>query len=285
MAKLAVSLNGNATNFLEVSRYTWGVDRGCGMVVYADGVMLMNFLVDVLLIMGTNRLTGYPVMAGRASVGAALGSVYSGACLLPGFRFLGGNLWRILCLAAMSGIAFGWNRGSVKRGAFLVLLSMALGGMAIGMGQGSVLTILFCAGGVYLFCNLWAGQVKKRRFSQLELCYKGSARKITALVDTGNLLTDPLTGQNVTVVSGRIAREMLGLPEEMLSDPVKALMYSSVTGLRLIPYKALGKSNGLLPAVMMDEVRINGKTAGRLVAFSPELTGEDGFEALTGGTF
>ena len=60
------------------------------MVIYADGVMLLNFLVDALLIMGTNRLTGYPVMVGRTASAAALGSLYSGACLLPGFRFLGG---------------------------------------------------------------------------------------------------------------------------------------------------------------------------------------------------
>ena len=80
------------------------------MVIYADGVMLLNFLVDALLIMGTNRLTGYPVMVGRTASAAALGSLYSGVCLLPGFRFLGGNLWRITSLAVMSGIAFGWIR-------------------------------------------------------------------------------------------------------------------------------------------------------------------------------
>ena len=253
------------------------------MVIYADGVMLLNFLVDVLLIMGTNRLTGRPVMAGRASAGAALGSLYSGACLLPGFRFLGSNLWRVVSLAAMSGIAFGWNRGSLKRGMFFVLLSMALGGIAIGLGKGSVWTVLFSASGLYLFCLLCSGQVQRRNFSQLELRYGDQVWKITALQDTGNLLTDPMTGQSVTVVSGRIAREMLGLTEETLSDPVKAVTDSGVRGLRLIPYKALGKAKGLLPALILDDVRVNGRKTGRLVAFSPEITGEDGFEALTGG--
>lgn len=254
------------------------------MVIYADGVILLNFLVDALLIMGTNRLTGYPVMAGRASAGAALGSLYSGICLLPGFRFLGGNLWRVASLAAMSCIAFGWNRGCLKRGMFLVVLSMALGGVALGLGKGSVWTVLFSAAALYLFCNLCAGQVKQRSFLQLELGYGGNTWKVTALQDTGNLLTDPVTGQSVTVVSGRIAREMLGLRAEALADPVKVLTESKITGLRLIPYKALGRPNGLLPALMLDEVRVDGKPAGRLVAFSPEITGEDGFEALTGGS-
>ena len=251
------------------------------MVVYADAVMLMNFLVDILLIMGTNRLTGRPVMAARASAGAALGSLYSGVCLLPGFRFLGGSLWRIVSLAAMSGIAFGWNRGSLKRGLFFVLLSMALGGMAIGLGKGSVWTVLICAVVLYLFCTIFAGQVQKRRYSQMELRYGGKTWKITALQDTGNLLTDPVTGQSVTVVSGRIAREMLGLSEEALSDPVKAV--TEWAGLRLIPYRALGRSRGLLPAIVLEDVRLDGEPVGRLVAFSNEISGEDGFEALTGG--
>jgi stage II sporulation protein GA (sporulation sigma-E factor processing peptidase) len=255
------------------------------MVIYADGVMLMNFLVDALLLMGTNRLTGRPVMAVRASAGAALGSIYSGACLLPGFHFLGGFLWRMLSLAAMTGIAFGWDRSSIKRCLFFVLLSMALGGIAIGVGKGSLWTVLLSAVGLYLFCVICSGQVKKRRFSRMELRYGERVWKVTALVDTGNLLTDPLTGQSVTVVSGRIAREMLGLTEEVLSDPVRSVAHGGVRGLRLIPYKALGKTGGMLPALMLDDVRIDGREGGRLVAFSPEITGEDGFEALIGGGF
>ena len=254
------------------------------MVIYADGVMLMNFLVDALLLMGTNRLTGRPVMAVRASAGAALGSIYSGACLLPGFHFLGGFLWRMLSLAAMTGIAFGWDRSSIKRCLFFVLLSMALGGIAIGLGKGSLWIVLLSAVGLYLFCVICSGQVKKRRFSRMELRYGERVWKVTALVDTGNLLTDPLTGQSVTVVGGRIAREMLGLSEDALANPVGILEKGDHPGLRLIPYRSLEQRCGLLAALPMDEVRIDGKTAGRLVAFSPELRGQEGFEALTGGT-
>ena len=59
------------------------------MRVYVDGVMLLNFLVDYLLLLGTNRLSGHPSDSRRLLASAVLGAVYSGACLLPGFRFLG----------------------------------------------------------------------------------------------------------------------------------------------------------------------------------------------------
>lgn len=254
------------------------------MTVYADGVMLMNFLVDFLLIMGTNRLTGYPLKAARASAGAAVGSLYSGACLLPGFRFLGGTLWRIVSLAAMSGIAFGWNLGSVRRALFLVFLSMALGGMAIGLGNGSAVALALAVIIMILFCVMGGGKIRRRRFVTLELRHRDIRRKLTALVDTGNLLSDPLTGQSVTVVGTNIAWEMVGLSREQLLDPVGTLAKTNITGLRLIPYRTVGKPAGMLLAISMDEVRINGEIAGRIVAFSPEMFEEEGFGALTGGT-
>lgn len=253
------------------------------MVIYADGVMLLNFLVDALLIMGTNRLTGYPVMVGRTASAAALGSLYSGVCLLPGFRFLGGNLWRIASLAVMSGIAFGWNRGSIRRALFLVILSMALGGMAIGLGGGNPVSMIAAVAALILFCALGAGAGRHRRFATLELRYRNQHRQLTALVDTGNLLTDPVTGQNVTVLGANIAREMLGLSREQLLDPVGTMTKANISGLRLIPYRSVGKCMGMLLGVAMDKVEVNGETVGKVVAFTPEIFEKDGFEALIGG--
>ena len=253
------------------------------MVVYADGVMLLNFLVDLLLILGTNRMTGHPAAVGRASVAAALGGLYSAVCLLPGFRFLGNLLWRTVSLSAMAGIAFGWSRNGLKRGAFLALLSMAMGGMATGFGTGRLVSVIFAGGILFLFCLLWGGQGAPARFADMEIRLGQKVCRGTALRDTGNLLRDPVTGQAVTVAGSRIAREILALTPEELKDPVSLLSSRKVPGLRLIPYRAVG-SGGMLAAVKADEVLIGGRKVGTLVAFSPEITGRDGFEALTGGT-
>ena len=45
------------------------------MAVYLDLVMLLNFLVDYLLLLGTNRLSGSPMTPGRCALAAVLGSV------------------------------------------------------------------------------------------------------------------------------------------------------------------------------------------------------------------
>ena len=59
------------------------------MAVYLDLVVLLNFLVDALLLMGANRLTGHPPGWKRVALAAAIGGVYAGVCMLPECRFLG----------------------------------------------------------------------------------------------------------------------------------------------------------------------------------------------------
>ena len=109
--------------------------RWAWLLVYLDLVIVLNFLVDFLLLVGVNRLTGYPVAARRACLAATMGGIYAGVCMLPGCAFLGNLIWRSASLVLISAVAFGWNGSAIRRGALFVLLSMALGGMAVGMSQ------------------------------------------------------------------------------------------------------------------------------------------------------
>ena len=88
------------------------------LTVYLDLVMLLNFLVDFLLLLGTNRLSGFPAAPGRCALAAVFGSIYAGCCLLPGFRFLGNFLWRCvsLCLMAAALLLYAGTRLRRKGG-------------------------------------------------------------------------------------------------------------------------------------------------------------------------
>ena len=119
-----------------------------GLTVYLDLVMLLNFLVDFLLLMGTNRLSGFPAAPGRCALAAVFGSVYAACCLLPGFRFLGNLLWRCVSLCLMAAVAFGFRRDAVKRGGVFLLLSLALGGMALCFTRQNFAALTLGAAGV-----------------------------------------------------------------------------------------------------------------------------------------
>lgn len=254
------------------------------MAVYVDLVMLLNFLVDFLLVIGTNRLCGYPIKLGRSALCAGIGAVYAGACVLPGFRFLSSTLWRLMSLGIMSIAAFGWNSGTVRRSVLFVLLSTALGGIALGLGNGGFGALLASAAAVCMMCIVgFQGNAGGRKFATVQLTYGAYTRELTALQDTGNTLTDPITGQPVLVVGADIAKQLLGLTQAQLCEPISTIEKGSIPGLRLIPYRAVGQPNGMLLAIKMDRVTINGQSAGNLVAFAPQILGTGEYQALTGG--
>lgn len=255
------------------------------MRIYLDLVVLLNFLVDFLLILATNRLAGYPIGMGRAICAAALGGAYSGACLIPGFRFLGNTLWRLVSLGMMAVIAFGYNRGALQRGAVFVLLSMALGGVAMGIGDGSFGMLLTAALVVWLLCRIsFQGGVGSKEYIPVELFWEGKRMKLIALRDTGNTLRDPLTGRPVLVAGADVAYELLGLTEEQLRHPLETMASAKIPGLRLIPYCSVGQQGSMLLAVGIPLVKVEKYTGKYLVAFAPQVLGRgEVYRMLAGG--
>lgn len=255
------------------------------MTVYLDLVILLNFLVDGLLLVGANRLTGHLPGWRRCALGALLGGIYAGVCMLPGWRFLGNVVWRMAVLAAMAVIAYGWNMGALRRGTIFVLLSLALGGMAIGLGKGDFASLIFSAAGIALLCVLGIrSPLGIDKYQRVELQWQGKRMSVTALVDTGNTLRDPITGACILVVGTDVGMQM-GISREMICDPITAMVKGNIPGARLIPYRAVGKPGGMLLMIRMDEVRLGGQTISPMVAFAPEEIGKhEGYQALAGGT-
>ncbi len=276
----------DATDFLKWDRYTETIftEGGKGMVVYLDLVILLNFLVDGLLLVGTNRLTGHPLDWKRCALAGVVGGTYAGICMLPQAHFFANLLWRLVCLASMSVIAFGWNLGALRRGTIFVLLSMALGGMAMGVGKGNFASLILAAVGILILCNVGIkSPLGIEKFQKAELQWRGKKLKLTALIDTGNTLRDPITGQSVLVV-GMDAGMQLGISREMILDPITALSQKSIPGARLVPYRAVGKPGGMLLMLRFERVVLGGKEISPMVAFAPEEIGrKEEYQALAGG--
>lgn len=251
------------------------------MRLYAWIVVLLNFLVDYLLLLGGSRLCGDPVKAPRCALGALAGGAYSGLCLHPRLHFLGNPLWHAVSLAGMALIAYGMRRSTLRRGAVFAILSLALSGIALGFGDGGIFSVLTAGAGLCLLCVLG---FRSRRpgvaYVPVELSYEDRQLQLTALQDTGNTLRDPVTGRPVLVIGADVAGKLTGLSQEQLRSPVESI--GALPGLRLVPYRAIGKDSGLMLALKLQNVRIGKWKGSSLVAFAPEGLGGD-YEALTGG--
>lgn len=247
------------------------------MVIYLDAFMGLNFLVDLCLLLGVNRLAGYPPGLPRAAAAAALGGGYAGVCLVPGLAFLANGLWRTVSLGLMGWTAFGADRTGWQRSVLFVLLSMALGGLAVSMDTGGG-GVIVCAVVLAVLCRMGL-RTRGRQYVSVTVTYDGRTVSLRALCDTGNTLRDPISGENVMVLSPEVGR-ILGIPMRVLQDPTGSVE----PGIRLIPARTVG-GGGLLAALRCERVDIGGRSAGTLVAFARESFGNGEYQALTGGYY
>ena len=253
------------------------------MSVYLNLVMILNFLVDFLLILGTNRLSGFPPDWGRSALAAAVGGLHSGLCMIPGFHFMMNILWRIASLLVVSAVAFGGS-GMLRRGGIFVLLSLALGGIVVGFGNEGYWMPVIAVGILWLLCRrVFSGGAGGKEYVPVRITHEGNMVSVIALKDSGNSLRDPVTGESVMVIGAQTAMHLIGLNKEQLSSPMETLTGSSIRGLRLIPYRSVGGS-GMLLAKRFPNVQIGDRKGSALVAFAPEAIGRgEGYQALTGG--
>ena len=247
--------------------------------------MALNFTVDLLLLLGTNRLSGFPAGLSRCASAAALGAGYGGACMLPGLSFLGNSLWRMVFLTLMGIIAFGMNRSAWKRTGIFILLTMAMGGLALSMGKAEFPVLVLAGAAVWLLCRIgFGGQVGGREYIPVTVTEGASTAAVMALKDTGNTLRDPITGEQVLILGPDAAHKLLGLSDGQLKNPMQTLMENPGRGFRLVPYQAVGQPGGMLLGKRFSDVKLGQRKVSAVIAFSPEIIGNgDVYQALAGG--
>ncbi|MCI8303193.1 MAG: sigma-E processing peptidase SpoIIGA [Lawsonibacter sp.] len=285
-------------------------------VIYIDTLFLLNAAVDYLLLLAAARLAGEPLRRCRFALGAVLGGVYAAAIFLPGLGFLSHPLCRVCSLALMLVAAYGGSRRLLRQGLLFVALTCALGGgvVAIGLLGGTGLTLghgvfysaldikvvllsaAVCYGVLTLaFQRLGKHSAAAGELVAVKLRLGERSVALTALVDTGNTLTDPASGRPVVVAEG--ARLAALFPPDCrpgpaeLADPASALTRLGVgewrARFRLLPYRSVGVDRGLLLAVRTDVLEVAGQgRGGVLVALSPTPVSDGGgYQALIGAVW
>ena len=301
------------TFFMETGRYNivCTPEGGSGMtVVYLDEVLLLNFVVDYLLLLSAGRLAGEVLRRGRLALGAALGAAYAGAVFLPGLGFLVHPLCKVGAGVLMVLSGYSGSRHLLR--VCLVFFAVAaafgggilaiqlLGSRSLALSNGVLSSpldlklVLLSAAGCYVLITLLFQRAARhspvRELAPAVVELGGRRAALTALVDTGNTLTDPVSGRPVLVAEGEKVRDLFppgtAPSRAELRDPTAALGRLGDAGLRcrLLPYRAVGVECALLLALRADRVTVGGEDLGPLlVALSPtRLTDGGGYSALIG---
>ena len=228
------------------------------MVIYLDVYFFINFLADALLLKLVQKSMGQMRKNRWILLGAAVGG--GGACCLLLCR--GHQFWEmagcLLLAMLMCWVSFGWKNGKTFLRELLVLygfgllLGGALGAIATRWPYGIVkeaaqrhtgylplavwLAAVFgCYGVLRLFMKLYGEYRIRPQKLKVTIVWGDRRWELTGIVDTGNTLRNPGSGEPVIVVQKDI------LESEGLDSFLMASGGEVAAGLCVIPYQAVGK--------------------------------------------
>lgn len=242
------------------------------LIVYADVLFLTNFVINLILLAVTSLLTHSKSKAYRRIIASCVGAVYAVCMFVPSFAPAASLLGKFTLSAVMTYISFGAKsiKAFVKNLCMFYTVSLVCGGCAlvasyctagrIGQNNGvlyfdtSLRTVIVSSVAAYVIIKLSLGICKKyssRDCHRMVIYKNGRAAAITVLLDTGNMLTEPLTGSPVIIVEKTALRGIV--PQDIPpSDILEMSKY--IDDIRLIPFRALGTDNGLLMGFKPDKI-------------------------------
>lgn len=239
--------------------------------VYIDVVFAVNTVMDMIVLTILNRVLSYRTTKRRILAGAVIGGLWScvvSLCpgLFPAVEVLGTYV-AVSSLMAVAAYHLRSLKDVVKSVAGIYLVSVVLGGVMLvlyehtmaGYYAGSILKgnspggIPAAAWGLMVVgaaaaCFGFSGGVKglvKSMAQRKDLCtviliYGEREEKVTGLIDTGNRLREPVSGQ----------------PVHVATDGLLIRLCPTVKGVVYVPYQSVGTSHGVLPAVFLDRMEI-----------------------------
>ncbi len=277
-------------------------------MVYIDSVFFLNAAVDYLLLLTTAQLMGCTLHRWQFLLSALLGGIYAAAVFAV--SWLGTPVLRILFGIFMTLIAFAGERHLWRYIALFALLSGALAGILLAAGlllgsPHSLIQRIYYAdiswwvliGSALLFYLLLELLFRQEaRFSKGEIMditvsLAGKTCQLRTLYDSGNTLRNPVDGTSVLVAEAEALFSLWDsetyhilaqplTPEEKLTR----LYESGDTAFSLLPFRSVGRENGLLLAVRSDYIKIGRRICPKtLIALYPSKIGGAAYHGLWGG--
>lgn len=257
---------------------------------YLDILWIDNLLMNFIILWITSKIAKSQGAVWRLWLAALLGATYAAALFIPQFELLTRFTMKIALSLTMLLIAYEFNslKEYLKILATFYAVTFVFGGAALGLYYFTEDTIEISGGVFYiknypvkvlfisttlviiLFRGLWI--IIRNRHLKSKLLYKVAIEfdkksvLVSALLDTGNALCDPISHAPVIVVEYQQIKSILPIEVRMVFTSEQendlefvAKMISSCSWaerFRMIPYTVLGKANGMLIGFKPDRVLV-----------------------------
>lgn len=260
------------------------------MTIYLDVVLLENLCMNYIILFATGYIMKVKMKQWRIFISSLVGGIYSIAAYLEILPIYSNLFMKIVLSIIM--VYFAYNAKGIKMLSKQLLIfyltSFVFGGCAFallyfikpkdiliknGVYVGTYPLKIALLGGIIGFIVTHiAFKIVKTKLKKKDMIYTATIKigeketTLTAMLDTGNLLRDPISKIPVVVVE----REKLYniLPAELLNN-VENLVGGEqtknieeieekeyLTKLRIIPFSSIGRKNGLLIGIKADTITI-----------------------------
>ena len=276
------------TDFARGACYARGME-----IIYIDSLFFLNLLLDYLMLLCAGRLCSLPLARKRIALGALWGAVYAAAAVLLG-GFLLHPAVKLASGAVAAVIAYGPGRRALRAIVAFFSVSAGFGGAVYALARlyggdsGSklfvpasmpllLLSFALCYAAVSLVLRRSARR-PERRLCRADISLRGREVSFAALCDSGNELTDPLTGRRVLVAEPSALAPLFPGTELTAGDAAELFVRLSgqAPGLRMIPFSSVGSDGSLLLCFTPDAVALDGRRRALSVAISPHGLPADG---------
>jgi stage II sporulation protein GA (sporulation sigma-E factor processing peptidase) len=295
-------------------------ERRHGVVVYADILFFENLLANCLILKLTSSISGIALKTMRMIFASSLGALYAVITVaIPNTAVMSALLTRIIVSTLMILVAFKIRTFSefMRRWGMMILSAFLLAGCTYALSsfldggavsragfmyispQGILKAFLFSAGLCIVLVRPIGRILSGKAFKEgsivpVYIRVEDKSVRFYALVDTGNSLIDPITGYPVMVVEADSIKGIL--PTEVYESVVSNNMglYTNngestwLNRIHLIPFKSIGKENGMLTGFRPDNIRIGQEGSFKEIndvivgICGMKLSGSDKYSALVG---
>lgn len=254
------------------------------MTLYVDIVFLENVFMNSIILLATGVILKDKTRIIRNLISSSIGAVYAIIIYTSHIEIYSNIFLKIMLSLVIVYIAFKPQntKSLLKHLIIFYLTSFTFGGVAFallyfvrpqdiliqnGVLIGTYPIKMILIGGIVGFVIITIsfknikGKLKREDiYCNVKLNVEEKTKIITALIDTGNFLKDPITKIPVIVAERESLKGLF--PDEILFNTSKIINGGSIdlgeyaSKVRVIPFKSLGKDNGLLLGIKIDEAYI-----------------------------
>lgn len=259
------------------------------MTIYIDIIIVENLIMNYIILYATGLISKSKISYSRIFLASSIGSIYAIMEYISRLNIYSNIFVKIILSIVIIYIAFYPQnvKSLLKKLVLFYLTTFTFGGVATyliyvlkpqniiiknGMYVGTyVLKVIFIGAIVGTVILIIAFKFAKNKITKKDMICKvkiklnGKEIVLDTMVDTGNMLKEPLTGNPVVVVEKTSLYDLM--PKEILNNTELILggdfgkipeniKNEYISRLKIIPFSSLGKQNGMLIGIKPERLEV-----------------------------